>query len=94
MTDHWFRPKTHGYGASPSNWKGWAATLAYVVAVLGITWPLIVLPSKVGSGPGVMQVALFIALSVVLTGVFIQVCKAKTNGEWRWRWGKDGEDQQ
>jgi hypothetical protein len=27
MSDYWFKPKTRGYGATPANWKGWAATI-------------------------------------------------------------------
>jgi len=27
MSEYWFKPKSHGYGASPANWKGWAATV-------------------------------------------------------------------
>jgi len=92
MADPWFKPKTYGYGASPANWKGWVAVLVYGLVVLLFTWALIVVPARDGSGPGTMQVALFLALSVAVTGTFIRITRARTDGEWRWRWGKDGGD--
>ena len=32
---YWFKPKSHGYGATPSTWQGWLATGLFSV-VLGI----------------------------------------------------------
>ena len=29
MTQYWFKPKSHGYGATPANWKGCVASLAF-----------------------------------------------------------------
>ena len=26
MTSYWFKPHSYGYGATPANWRGWAAT--------------------------------------------------------------------
>ncbi|HEU4381635.1 MAG TPA: hypothetical protein VFR73_23945, partial [Hyphomicrobiaceae bacterium] len=31
MSDYWFKPKSHGYGATPANWKGWAATIGTII---------------------------------------------------------------
>ncbi len=89
MTDHWFKPKAYGYGASPANWKGWVATLAYCAIVFLIAYVLMVAPSRTGTGPSAMQVGLFLALLIAVSGMFIRICRAKTDGEWRWRWGKD-----
>ena len=68
------------------------AVLVYGVVVLLFTWILIVGPAQDGSGPNTMQVALFLALAVAVTGSFIRFTRARTDGEWRWRWGKDGGD--
>jgi hypothetical protein len=39
--DFWFKPKSHGYGqsygATPANWKGWLATLAFALAMLAFS---------------------------------------------------------
>ncbi len=88
MTDTWFRPKRYGYGATPSNWKGWAATLAFVIIVLGVSLPLMVWPSQTGAGPAFWQVAVWaLALAILIPG-FVRLSRAKTAGAWTWRWGK------
>ncbi|GGA81680.1 hypothetical protein GCM10011491_06250 [Brucella endophytica] len=77
MTDYWFRPKRFGYGATPTNWKGWAFIGAFVaVNVLAIA-ALIAL-----EGP----VWLVVPITLALTAAIIPFTKAKTDGEWRWRW--------
>ena len=92
MTDDmWFKPKTHGYGASPSNWKGWGAIAVFVAIVMAFTYPLMVFPSLSQTGPTVEVVLLWICALLVLSFAFIWVCKSKTDGEWRWRWGEDGD---
>ncbi|WP_426040550.1 hypothetical protein [Brevundimonas sp. TWP2-3-4b1] len=35
MKRGWFGPKRLGWGASPASWKGWAATGAFSLALLG-----------------------------------------------------------
>ena len=85
--DYWFVPKTHGYGAYPANWKGWAAILAYVAVVTAISLPLMVWPAIQQSGPLVASLITWLVLLFVVTVGFIQVCRAKTDGEWSWRWG-------
>ena len=42
MPDPWFVPKSHGYGAQPANWKGWAAVGLFVIYAVVLTlWLLI-----------------------------------------------------
>lgn len=89
MSDAWFKPKTHGYGASPVNWKGWAATLCYAVVTFAVTWGLVVWPASARIGPQAWHLVLWLVLTGLLTVGFIRLCKAKTDGEWRWRWGKE-----
>ena len=45
MSDYWFRPKRYGHGASPANWKGWAAIAGYMIATGAILWPWILYQS-------------------------------------------------
>ena len=71
----WFVPKRYGYGATPVRWQGWALVAAYVAAMLGIG----------NSGlPLVALVTLITAATVIFTVIAIH----KTQGEWRWRWGR------
>ena len=89
QADYWFRPKTHGYGAQPTNWKGWLATLAIGVIVLAIAGVFMAWPAMNGSGPRVEHIVAWVVLEVVAVIWFIRFCQRKTDGEWRWRWGKE-----
>jgi len=84
---YWFRPKTHGYGAEPLNWKGWVAVLVYVAVVLSFTVPLMILPALSGAERASGDATIWLALMVVVTLAFVWLCWVKTDGAWRWRWG-------
>ncbi|MEZ5924930.1 MAG: hypothetical protein R3D57_11175 [Hyphomicrobiaceae bacterium] len=86
MGEHWFRPKTYGYGVSPANWKGWAATLAFVVVETLLCLPLIILPVLEGTGPAAWHVITYLALTLALTAGFVSLARRKTDGDGRWRW--------
>jgi hypothetical protein len=74
---YWFRPKLLGYGAVPVTWQGWVATLAVVLLVVPI------------ARFAVSDNMVWLALAIPLVGGFTWLCHAKTDGEWRWRWGSD-----
>ena len=40
MADYWFKPHAYGFGATPANWKGWAAVGGYLMALLALALPL------------------------------------------------------
>lgn len=84
MTNYWFKPKTHGYGATPSNWKGWAAIAAFGLAQL----LLVLLLQSAGADPdkSLGWVLGVVGIMAVVTATFIWVTRIKTDGEWRWRW--------
>ena len=44
MGGAWFKPKTHGYGASPASWKGWVAITGNIVVTFAIQWPWFLSP--------------------------------------------------
>ncbi len=71
----WFAPKRYGYGATPSTWHGWVATLVFVI-LFGLDIGLLAAPLS-----WICAIILFVGF-VVLTYV-------KTNAPWRWRWGDD-----
>jgi hypothetical protein len=72
----WFAPKRYGYGATPVTWQGWALTLGFVAAAIGIS-------VKFQRSP--LQLA---AVMVPLVVVFTVICARTTRGGWRWRWGE------
>ncbi|RUX24778.1 hypothetical protein EOA23_21430 [Mesorhizobium sp. M2A.F.Ca.ET.042.01.1.1] len=75
--DKWFRPKRFDYGATPDNWKGWAFMVVYIAIVVALSLMLI------HEGAAAWLVVLIV---VALTGATIPLIKAKTDGDWRWRW--------
>jgi hypothetical protein len=83
MTQNWFRPKMYGYGATPVTWQGWAVTLATVLAMVAVS---VFLRLEAKSFWGL---AALLAFDVVAICFLIVVSRRKTEGEWRWRWGKD-----
>ncbi len=85
--DFWYKPKTHGYGAYPTNWKGWVLIAAYIVAIPVVMSPLVVEPALNNQPPTIAGVALSLAALAVVTWIFLRAVRAKTDGEWRWRWG-------
>jgi hypothetical protein len=79
----WFRPKTHGYGATPVAWKGWLAVALFSLAQLILALALL------SGDPGFWHVLAFLALSLPLTAWFVRFTRARTEGDWRWRWGRE-----
>jgi|TARA_B100002003_G_C13913195_1_gene444343 hypothetical protein len=74
---YWFKPKSYGYGATPTTWEGWAFTAAFIAVVL---WRALKLEEQAPS-----QFALELGLLIL---ILIVVTKQKTDGEWKWRWEK------
>ncbi len=78
----WFKPKRYGFGASPSSWQGWALTVVYIIAVAAAGMTL--MPND-ASEPRVLP---FLAITLVLTILFVGIAWRTTEGGWHWRWGK------
>ncbi len=71
----WFAAKRYGYGSGlPLRWQGWA-----VLAVYGV---LLVAAIKL------LGVMLKLAVIVAATLILAVICARRTEGGWRWRWGK------
>ncbi|MGA3301742.1 MAG: hypothetical protein ABSC72_00460 [Methylovirgula sp.] len=73
----WFAPKRYGYGATPSTWQGWAATLVFVI-LFGLDLGFLKAPLS------------WIGAFILLVG-FVVLTYVKTSAPWRWRWGDDGK---
>lgn len=87
MAKFWFKPKPYGWGAQPSTWQGWLATAVFVAILFGETAMLLGLGS--GVQPSNADVALWAAASAVLVALFSWFAWLKTEGGWRWRWGRN-----
>jgi hypothetical protein len=81
MTAYWFKQKRYGYGATPVTWQGWALTLGTVAVMLAVS---IYLRLSVQQDWGL---AALIAFDVAALAVLFVVCRGKTEGGFRWRWG-------
>jgi hypothetical protein len=74
----WFAPKRFGYGAGlPISWQGWAVTLVYTAAVIGVCLAFKDRPLQL------------FAVVIPLTVALLTICARTTRGGWRWRWGND-----
>ena len=88
MSRHWFKPKAFGYGAAPANWQGWVATIAFAVLVAAVAPALLAWQANPLTGPSAWEIAVWLLATAGLTGLFIALARAKTDGQWAWRWGK------
>ncbi len=84
MSQYWFKPKRYGYGATPVTWEGWAVSIAAVVVIAAAA---VLILGYGGENPHAWII--FLAVEVVVIAVLWIVCRRKTEGEWRWRWGGD-----
>lgn len=76
----WFRARKYGFGAGlPFKWQGWALIGLYLLALAGIAQ----LSRAQTGGISAQMVILF----VVTTAIFVVLCRKRTEGGWKWRWG-------
>ena len=82
----WFRRKRWGYGWTPASWEGWVASLVYVGAV---AVALAVMLGTRSDEHSVRAWIVFLVFVGCLTALFVLFCKAKTDGDWHWRDGRE-----
>jgi len=88
MRRPWFTPHAYGYGAAPVCWQGWAAVGAYAALLAGASLVLLGWQPGGGTAPAAWQIGAWILAVLLLTGGFIGLARAKSDGQWGWRWGK------
>jgi len=88
MSEYWFRPKTHGYGAVPANWKGWAVSIVTLGIILASGLLVFGFEPDPASRPSGWHISGWLLFCVIVMVAFLQLCRAKTDGQWAWRWGK------
>ena len=77
----WFAAKRYGYGAGlPITWQGWATTAAYLAIIAVVAW----LDQQSDGRVRVIGFGLFVAA----TASFLVLVQKRTDGGWKWRWGK------
>ena len=85
MHRYWFKPKRHGIGAIPATWEGWGLAGLAILAILAegrLIPPRLVDPQS-GHAAALLAQAATAAAALLL-------CRLKTEGGWRWRWGEKG----
>ena len=87
---YWFKPKTFGYGASPTTWQGWSLVVGYCAIVAIVTLAVLIAaePGKASAATQWAMWLVWLVTVVVATAIFVVVSKPRTDGEWRWRWGR------
>ena len=79
--EYWFKPKTFGYGATPTTWEGWTLVTVYtLVLVAGIVAMTL---RKESFAIDIASLAVIGVVTVVMVVVSVQ----KTDGAWHWSWG-------
>jgi hypothetical protein len=81
MHEFWFKPRSFGYGATPTTWEGWLVVAAYLLVVAGcvaFTMRDKTFSSWVGGVAGI----------AIATTVMTAAAWLKTDGQWIWHWGE------
>ena len=89
MADYWFRPRRYGIGATPITWQGWLLTIVFLVILVVITAGPLYALRLFGIAMAGPMIGGCLLLTLPVTLIFVWISKAKTNGEWRWRFGRE-----
>ncbi len=81
FNQYWFKPKLYGDGAAPSTWEGWLVTLGFIAFIVYVASRL---PNNNSR---------FYIIAVFTVVLFVIFVKKKTDGGWKWNWGKKKEPQ-
>lgn len=82
MSEFWFKPKVFGYGATPVTWEGWAVVTTFVAVAVLCTVMLMVRKQ------GLWVWSPWSITLIVATVALVAVSWWKTDGDWRWSWGR------
>jgi hypothetical protein len=79
--EFWFKPKTFGYGATPTTWEGWAVVAVYALVIMACVVAMIA--RKESFSTHVSSMAVIAVATIALIVVSLQ----KTDGAWGWNAG-------
>ncbi len=85
--DYWFRQRRYGYGGYPDNWKGWAASIGFLVAFLAWTACMLLPLWAQGQEPGSARWMLWLSVGLIAAFLFARFSRKRTRGGWSWHWG-------
>jgi hypothetical protein len=74
----WFKPRRYGYGGTPTTWQGWVVVLGYAFLVVSLF---------AAEERGAISQLVMVVLIIAATIPFLLFVRARTDGEWKWRWG-------
>jgi hypothetical protein len=74
--EFWFKPKTFGYGATPTTWEGWTVMAVYGAVIIGCI--VVIYRYKHSFAVHAGSLAVIVAATIVLVVVSVQ----KTDGAW------------
>jgi hypothetical protein len=83
MSRYWFRPKRYGYGATPITWEGWTLIIGVVATMVAVSLSLRFTTTSLWA------LATLLVFDAIALGTLAFVRHRKTDGDWRWRWGRD-----
>lgn len=86
MTEYWFKPATWGYGAEPANWKGWAALLAFAIALVALFAVVMLFIDGEASRSEAAWASAVIGIAIY---AFLEFVRRRTHGGWIIRWTED-----
>lgn len=80
----WFAARRFGYGAGlPIAWQGWVVLGLFLAVTLGSSFGLSFVPLH----RPLVTASVVMVLNLAATAAFLWVCKSRTQGGWKWRWG-------
>jgi hypothetical protein len=80
----WFRPKTSGYGATPTSWQGWVLTIGSALLTSGAIVLAILAELQQWPDRRPWQ-AICVIIAMLSVAALTIIAHATTDGEWRWR---------
>jgi cytochrome c oxidase subunit IV len=80
--EFWFKPKTFGYGATPTTWEGWTVMTVYGAILAGCVVAIYLHKQSLAVHAG--SFAVIVVATIVLVAVSVQ----KTDGAWGWNAGR------
>ena len=84
MNKFWFRPKRYGYGSGlPISWEGWVVLAGFFACIGLLEYLCLAVVDPREGAPWMFGGVAVLVVALVL------ICRAKTEGGWRWRNGED-----
>jgi len=80
--DFWFKPKHHGYGAVPANWKGWVSMTAFTIALTVVS---IIYMMSLPDDYRTAGIFVWFFGVIYVVSRYLSFVRRKTDGEWMWR---------